>query len=150
MMDYEVCLRLKDLGMKLEDVDDIPKYDVDAYDVDIKQCDFVVDFLRKKDLSEKEICNLLKENPYMISVEKGRCLVIDDILNGLGFLKKDKKILINSNNYIYTASPTEMDSIIKYMKSIGYNKEEIRNKFLDDTDLITDTLEDAKIKILRK
>ena len=149
-MDYEVCLRLKDLGMKLEDVDDIPKYDVDAYDVDIKQCDFVVDFLRKKDLSEKEICNLLKENPYMISVEKGRCLVIDDILNGLGFSKKDKKILINSNNYIYTASPTEIDSIIKYMKSIGYNKEEIRNKFLDDTDLITDTLEDAKIKILRK
>ena len=149
-MEYEVCLSLKDIGMNKKDMEDIAEYNEDAYFIDVKQCDFVIDFLKQKGLLDEEICNLLIDNPYMISVEKGRALIIDDLLNGLGLIKKDKKELIIKNSHIYTANPVEVKDIINYMKNSGYNKEDIRRKFLDDEELITASLDEVKIKVLRK
>ena len=149
-MEYEVCLSLKDIGMNKKDMEDIAEYNEDAYFIDVKQCDFVIDFLKQKGLLDEEICNLLIDNPYMISVEKGRALIIDDLLNGLGLIKKDKKELIIKNSHIYTANPVEVKDIINYMKNSCYNKEDIRRKFLDDEELITASLDEVKIKVLRK
>ena len=104
-----------------------------------------IDFLINKGLNKKEIMNIFRKDPYMITVKNNRLESLDKIyLEDLKLNTNLLKKLIIDNPDTYIASPIELNKIINYLKEHNYNIETIRNFLITNPQLISISPEEFK------
>lgn len=104
-----------------------------------------ISFLEGLGLNKEDIINILRINPFMITVGNNRITALNKIYyEVLGFNNEDIKSLILKNADLYTASPIELEKIINYLKDKKCNIDMIKKFIMDNPKVVNAYLDEFK------
>ena len=96
-------------------------------------------------LNKEDIINILRINPFMITVGNDRITALNKIYyEVLGFTSGDIKSLILKNADLYTASPIEIEKNINYLKDKKCNIDMIKKFIMDNPKVVNAYLDEFK------
>ena len=126
---------LKEYGFNKEDIYSFQNENDKLYFVDITLVTTNIKFLEDKGLSNKEVINVIKNNPYLLTIGSNKKNILDNIYNNLFNKEELKNLIINYPN-TYIINPLELEKIITYLSNNGYIKENIKELFLSNPNII--------------
>lgn len=104
-----------------------------------------ISFLEGLGLNKEDIINILRINPFMITVGNNRITALNKIYyEVLGFTSDDIKSLILKNADLYTASPIELEKNINYLKDKKCNIDMIKKFIMDNPKVVNAYLDEFK------
>ena len=104
-----------------------------------------ISFLEGIKLNKEDIINILRINPFMITVGNDRIVALNKIYyEVLGFNDNDIKNLILKNADLYIASPIELEKNIIYLKDKKCNIDMIKKFIMDNPKVVNAYLDEFK------
>ena len=136
-MREEVYDYLREYGLSKEELTSFEKENENMFFTNLVEVNKNIDFLINKGLAKKEIINVFKNNPFMITVKNNRLEALDKIyIDDLKFDINSLKTLIINNPETYTTSPIELEKNINYLKEHNCTMEVIRNFIINNNQVI--------------
>ena len=116
-MPEEVYNHLIEYGFSNEELDNFEEENEKMFFTSIDIVKNNISFLEGIGLNKENIINILRINPFMITVGNNRITALNKIYyEVLGLNNDDIKSLILKNADLYTASPIELEKNINYLK----------------------------------
>ena len=104
-----------------------------------------ISFLEGIKLNKEDIINILRINPFMITVGNDRIVALNKIYyEVLGFNDNDIKNLILKNADLYIASPIELEKNINFLKDKKCNIDMIKKFIMDNPKVVNAYLDEFK------
>lgn len=144
-MDEEVYNYLKEYGFSDEELDSFQEENDKMFFTDLEEVKKNTSFLEGKKLTKDEIINLLKINPFMITVKDNRLKALEQIYyNVLKVNDEELKQLLIDNSDAFIASPIELQKNIDYMSENKCSHESIKKFILSNPKVINMYLDEFK------
>ena len=139
----EVYNYLREFGFSKEEVNFFEDSNEKMFFTSIDEIKKNISFFSNKNLSKEEVIQVLKKNPFMLTVKDNRLNTLDKIyLEELKFESNSLKELIVNNPETYTLSPIELQKIINYIKENNCDIESIRGFILKNPKIISMQLDE--------
>ena len=139
----EVYDYLREYGFSKEEVNSFQDENEEMFFTNLEEIEKNINFLINKELSKEEILEVIKKDPYILTVKNNRLDYLEKIYKEiLGLTKEEIHKLIINNADAYIISPIELEKIISYLKDNNYNKEKIKELILNNPATINLTLEE--------
>lgn len=144
-MPEEVYNYLTEYGFSNEELDNFEEENDKMFFVSIDIVKNNISFLEGLGLNKEDIINILRINPFMITVGNNRITALNKIYyEVLGFTSDDIKSLILKNADLYTASPIELEKNINYLKDKKCNIDMIKKFIMDNPKVVNAYLDEFK------
>lgn len=144
----EIYDYLRDYGLNKEEINNIQEENEEMFFTNIQEVEKNINFLTNKLLTKEEILEVIKKDPYMLTVKNNRLDYLEKIYNDiLGLTKEEIHHLLMNNPDTYIISPIELESIINYLKDNNYSIEKIKKLILNNPTIINLELNEFKEKI---
>ena len=144
-MPEEVYNYLTEYGFSNEELDNFQEENDNMFFTSIDIVKNNISFLEGLGLNKEDIINILRINPFMITVGNNRITALNKIYyEVLGFTSDDIKILILKNADLYTASPIELEKNINYLKDKKCNIDMIKKFIMDNPKVVNAYLDEFK------
>lgn len=144
-MPEEVYNHLTEYGFSNEELDNFQEENEKMFFASIDVVKNNISFLEGLGLNKEDIINILRINPFMITVGNNRINALNKIYyEVLGFTSDDIKSLILKNADLYTASPIELEKNINYLKDKKCNIDMIKNFIMDNPKVVNAYLDEFK------
>ena len=114
---------LREYGFDKEDIYSFSKENDRLYFVDITLLTTNIKFFEDKGLSCIEVINVIKDNPYLLTIGSKKKEMLDNIYNNI-FNKDELKNLIIKYSDCYIVNPLVLEEKINYIKSNGLDIKE--------------------------
>lgn len=139
----EVYDYLREYGFSKEEVNSFQDENEEMFFTNLEEIEKNINFLINKELTKEEIVEVIKKDPYMLTVKNNRLDYLDRVYNDILKLNKEEihKLIIN-NPDAYIISPIELEKIINYLKDKNYTIEKIKELILNNPSIISLTLEE--------
>ena len=136
-MPEEVYNYLTEYGFSNEELDNFQEENDKMFFVSTDIVKNNISFLEGLGLNKEDIINILRINPFMITVGNDRIIALNKIYyEVLGFTDNDIKSLILNNPDLYIASPIELDKNINYLKDKKCNINMIKKFIMDNPKVV--------------
>ena len=144
-MPEEVYNYLKEYGFSNEELDNFEEENDKMFFASIDIVKNNISFLEGLGLNKEDIINILRINPFMITVGNNRITALNKIYyEVLGFTSDDIKSLILKNADLYTASPIELEKNINYLKDKKCNIDIIKKFIMNNPKVVNAYLDEFK------
>ena len=144
-MPEEVYNYLTEYGFSNEELDNFQEENDKMFFVSTDIVKNNISFLEGLGLNKENIINILRINPFMITVGNNRITALNKIYyEVLGFNSDDIKSLILKNADLYTASPIELEKNINYLKDKKCNIDMIKKFIMDNPKVVNAYLDEFK------
>lgn len=144
-MPEEVYNHLIEYGFSNEELDNFQEENEKMFFTSIDIVKNNISFLEGLGLNKEDIINILRINPFMITVGNNRITSLNKIYyEVLGFNNDDIKSLILKNADLYTASPIELEKNINYLKDKKCNIDMIKKFIMDNPKVVNAYLDEFK------
>ena len=144
-MPEEVYNYLTEYGLSNEELDNFQEENEKMFLASIDVVKNNISFLEGIKLNKEDIINILRINPFMITVGNNRITALNKIYyEVLGFTSADIKSLILKNADLYTASPIELEKNINYLKDKKCNLDMIKKFIMDNPKIVNAYLDEFK------
>ena len=144
-MPEEVYNYLIEYGFSNEELDNFQEENEKMFFASIDIVKNNISFLEGLGLNKEDIINILRINPFMITVGNNRITALNKIYyEVLGFNNDDIKSLILKNADLYTASPIEIEKNINYLKDKKCNIDMIKKFIMDNPKVVNAYLDEFK------
>ena len=144
-MSEEVYNHLIEYGFSNEELDNFEEENEKMFFAGIDIVKNNISFLEGLRLNKEDIINILRINPFMITVGNNRINALNKIYyEVLGFTSDDIKSLILKNADLYTASPIELEKNINYLKDKKCNIDMIKKFIMDNPKVVNAYLDEFK------
>ena len=144
-MKDEVYNYLTEYGFSNEELDNFQEENDKIFFASIDVVKNNISFLEGLGLNKEDIINILRINPFMITVGNNRITALNKIYyEVLGFNNDDIKSLILKNADLYTASPIELEKNINYLKDKKCNIDMIKKFIMDNPKVVNAYLDEFK------
>ena len=144
-MPEEVYNYLIEYGFSNEELDNFEEENEKMFFTSIDIVKNNISFLEGLGLNKEDIINILRINPFMITVGNKRITALNKIYyEVLGFTSDDIKSLILENADLYTASPIELEKIINYLKDKKCSIDMIKKFIMDNPKVVNAYLDEFK------
>ena len=144
-MPEEVYNYLTEYGFSNEELDNFEEENDKMFFVSTDIVKNNISFLEGLGLNKEDIINILRINPFMITVGNNRITALNKIYyEVLGFTIDDIKSLILKNADLYTASPIELEKNINYLKDKKCNIDMIKKFIMDNPKVVNAYLDEFK------
>ena len=144
-MPEEVYNYLTEYGFSNEELDNFEEENDKMFFVSTDIVKNNISFLEGLGLNKEDIINILRINPFMITVGNNRITALNKIYyEVLGFTDNDIKSLILKNADLYTASPIELEKNINYLKDKKCNIDMIKKFIMDNPKVVNAYLDEFK------
>ena len=141
----EVYNYLIEYGFSNEELDNFQEENEKMFFTSIDIIKNNISFLEGIKLNKEDIINILRINPFMITVGNDRIVALNKIYyEVLGFNNDDIKSLILKNADLYTASPIELEKNINYLKDKKCNIDMIKKFIMDNPKVVNAYLDEFK------
>ena len=114
---------LREYGFDKKDIYSFQDENDKLYFVDITLVTTNIKFFEDKGLSCIEVINVIKDNPYLLTIGSKKKEILDNIYNNI-FDKEELKDLIIKYPDSYIENPLKLDEKINYIKSNGLDIKE--------------------------
>jgi len=125
---------LKEYGFNKEDIYSFQNINDKLYFVDITLIINNIKFFENKGLSNTEIINIIKDNPYLLTIGTKKKEMLDNIYNSI-FNKEELKTLIIKYPDTYIENPLELEERINYIKNNRLNIKEYIIMYLQENSI---------------
>ena len=144
-MPEEVYNYLTEYGFSNEELDNFQEENEKIFFSSIDVVKYNISFLEGLGLNKDNIINILRINPFMITVGNNRITALNKIYyEVLGFNNDDIKNLILKNADLYIASPIELEKNINYLKDKKCNIDMIKKFIMDNPKVVNAYLDEFK------
>ena len=144
-MPEEVYNHLIEYGFSNEELDNFEEENEKMFFTSIDIVKNNISFLEGIGLNKENIINILRINPFMITVGNNRITALNKIYyEVLGLNNDDIKSLILKNADLYTASPIELEKNINYLKDKKCSIDMIKKFILDNPKVVNAYLDEFK------
>ena len=144
-MSEEVYNHLIEYGFSNEELDNFKEENEKMFFTSIDIVKNNISFLEGIKLNKEDIINILRINPFMITVGNDRIIALNKIYyEVLGFTDNDIKSLILNNPDLYIASPIELEKNINYLKDKKCNIDMIKKFIMDNPKVVNAYLDEFK------
>lgn len=144
-MPEEVYNYLTEYGFSNEELDNFQEENEKMFFTSIDIIKNNISFLEGIKLNKEDIINILRINPFMITVGNNRITALNKIYyEVLGLNNDDIKSLILKNADLYTASPIELEKNINYLKDKKCSIDMIKKFILDNPKVVNAYLDEFK------
>ena len=144
-MPEEVYNYLTEYGFSNEELDNFQEENEKMFFTSIDIVKNNISFLEGIKLNKEDIINILRINPFMITVGNDRIVALNKIYyEVLGFTDNDIKSLILNNPDLYIASPIELEKNINYLKDKKCNIDMIKKFIMDNPKVVNAYLDEFK------
>lgn len=144
-MPEEVYNYLIEYGFSNEELDNFQEENEKIFFTSIDIVKNNISFLEGIKLNKEDIINILRINPFMITVGNDRIVALNKIYyEVLGFTDNDIKSLILNNPDLYIASPIELEKNINYLKDKKCNIDMIKKFIMDNPKVVNAYLDEFK------
>ena len=144
-MPEEVYNYLIEYGFSNEELDNFEEENEKMFFTSIDIVKNNISFLEGIGLNKENIINILRINPFMITVGNNRITALNKIYyEVLGFTSDDIKSVILKNADLYTASPIELEKNINYLKDKKCNIDMIKKFIMDNPKVVNAYLDEFK------
>ena len=144
-MPEEVYNYLTEYGFSNEELDNFEEENDKMFFVSTDIVKNNISFLEGLGLNKENIINILRINPFMITVGNNRITALNKIYyEVLGLNNDDIKSLILKNADLYTASPIELEKNIYYLKDKKCNIDMIKKFIMDNPKVVNAYLDEFK------
>ena len=144
-MPEEVYNYLTEYGFSNEELDNFEEENDKMFFVSTDIVKNNISFLEGIKLKKEDIINILRINPFMITVGNNRITALNKIYyEVLGLNNDDIKSLILKNADLYTASPIELEKNINYLKDKKCSIDMIKKFILDNPKVVNAYLDEFK------
>ena len=144
-MPEEVYNHLIEYGFSNEELDNFEEENEKMFFTSIDIVKNNISFLEGIGLNKENIINILRINPFMITVGNNRITALNKIYyEVLGLNNDDIKSLILKNADLYTASPIELEKNINYLKDKKCNIDMIKKFIMDNPKVVNAYLDEFK------
>ena len=144
-MPEEVYNYLTEYGFSNEELDNFQEENEKMFFTSIDIVKNNISFLEGLGLNKEDIINILRINPFMITVGNNRITALNKIYyEVLGFNNDDIKNLILKNADLYIASPIELEKNINYLKDKKCNIDMIKKFIMDNPKVVNAYLDEFK------
>ena len=144
-MPEEVYNYLTEYGFSNEELDNFEEENDKMFFASIDIVKNNISFLEGLGLNKENIINILRINPFMITVGNNRITALNKIYyEVLGFNNDDIKSLILKNADLYIASPIELEKNINYLKDKKCNIDMIKKFIMDNPKIVNAYLDEFK------
>ena len=144
-MPEEVYNYLTEYGFSNEELDNFQEENEKMFFTSIDIVKNNISFLEGLGLNKEDIINILRINPFMITVGNNRITALNKIYyEVLGLNNDDIKSLILKNADLYTASPIELEKNINYLKDKKCSIDMIKKFILDNPKVVNAYLDEFK------
>ena len=144
-MPEEVYNYLIEYGFSNEELDNFQEENEKMFFTSIDIIKNNISFLEGIKLNKEDIINILRINPFMITVGNNRITALNKIYyEVLGLNNDDIKSLILKNADLYTASPIELEKNINYLKDKKCSIDMIKKFILDNPKVVNAYLDEFK------
>ena len=144
-MPEEVYNYLTEYGFTSADLNNFEEENDKMFFVSIDIVKNNISFLEGLGLNKENIINILRINPFMITVGNNRITALNKIYyEVLGFTSDDIKSLILKNADLYTASPIELEKNINFLKDKKCSIDMIKKFIIDNPKVINAYLDEFK------
>ncbi|MBE6140899.1 MAG: hypothetical protein E7172_05145 [Firmicutes bacterium] len=139
----EVYDYLREYGFSKEEVNSFQDENEEMFFTNLEEIEKNINFLINKELSKEETLEVIRKDPYMLTVKNNRLDYLEKIYNDILKLNNVEihKLMIN-NPDAYIISPIELEKIISYLKDNNYNIDKIKELILNNPETINLTLEE--------
>lgn len=139
----EVYDYLRECGFSKDEVNSFQDENEEMFFTNLEEIEKNINFLINKELSKEETLEVIRKDPYMLTVKNNRLDYLEKIYKEiLGLTKEEIHKLIINNPDAYIISPIELEKIISYLKDNNYNIEKIKELILNNPTIINLTLEE--------
>ncbi len=144
-MPEEVYNYLTEYGFSNEELDNFQEENEKMFFTSIDVVKNNISFLEGLGLNKEDIINVLRINPFMITVGNNRITALNKIYyEVLGFNNWDIKSLILKNADLYVASPIELEKNINYLKDKKCNIDMIKKFIMNNPKVVNAYLDEFK------
>lgn len=144
-MPEEVYNYLTEYGFSNEELDNFQEENEKMFFTSIDIVKNNISFLEGIKLNKEDIINILRINPFMITVGNDRIVALNKIYyEVLGFNDNDIKNLIFNNPDLYIASPIELEKNINFLKDKKCNIDMIKKFIMDNPKVVNAYLDEFK------
>ena len=144
-MPEEVYNYLTEYGFSNKELDNFQEENDKMFFVSTDIVKNNISFLEGLGLNKEDIINILRINPFMITVGNNRITALNKIYyEVLGLNNDDIKSLILKNADLYTASPIELEKNINYLKDKKCNIDMIKKFIMDNPKVVNAYLDEFK------
>lgn len=144
-MKEEIYDYLRKYGFSKEELKEFENKNEKMYFTSMKEVQKNISFLISKGLSKEETINVIRVNPYMLTVKDNRLNALENIYKEVLELSSTSiKDLLILNPNMFTESPIELQKIIDNLKEKNYETKLINNIIINDPKLLDLTLEEFK------
>lgn len=144
-MSEEVYNYLTEYGFSNEELDNFEEENDKMFFASIDIVKNNISFLEGLGLNKENIINILRINPFMITVGNNRITALNKIYyEVLGFNNDDIKSLILKNADLYIASPIELEKNINYLKDKKCNIDMIKKFIMNNPKVVNAYLDEFK------
>ena len=144
-MPEEVYNYLTEYGFSNEELDNFQEENDKMFFVSTDIVKNNISFLEGLGLNKENIINILRINPFMITVGNNRITALNKIYyEVLGFNNDDIKSLILKNADLYIASPIELEKNINYLKDKKCNIDMIKKFIMNNPKVVNAYLDEFK------
>lgn len=131
---------LKEYGFNKEDIYSFQEVNDKLYSVDITLITTNIKFFEDKGLSCKEVIDIIKDNPYLLTIGTKKKVMLDNIYNNI-FTKDELKNLIIKYPDTYIVNPIDLDEVINYLNN---KKLTIKEIIINNNNLLSKTIYNIK------
>ena len=136
-MEEEVYQYLRNYGFTKEEVNNFESHNTKLYEVQYLDVLYNFDFLEKCGLNKNEIIALIKNNIYMITVNKKKLDYLEKIYKEtLNFNQDEIKELLLRYNDLYIVNPIKLEKLIEFYKNKNYSIEDIKKLIMINPNIL--------------
>jgi len=139
-MKEDVFEYLIDYGFNKQELEDFLKVNDKLFFANIDNIKNNINFFKDKELTQEEIINIIKKECFLLTISSKKKELLDNIYNNI-FNKDELKQLIIIYPSSYVVNPLELEEIINYINTKGYN---LKNSIIKNPDILSYDIEYLK------
>ena len=136
-MEEEVYQYLRNYGFTKEELKDFEKHNIKLYEVEFLAVQYNFNFLEKHGLNKQGILDLIRNNIYMITVNKKKLDYLEKIYKEiLNFNEDEIKELLLKYNDLYIVNPIKVEELINFYRNKNYSIEDIKRLIMINPNIL--------------
>lgn len=136
-MEEEVYQYLRNYGFTKEELKDFEKHNIKLYEVEFLTVQYNFNFLEKHGLNKQGILDLIRNNIYMITVNKKKLDYLEKIYKEiLNFNEDEIKELLLKYNDLYIVNPIKVEELINFYRNKNYSIEDIKRLIMINPNIL--------------
>ena len=144
-MDEKIFEFLNDYGFLAEELLAFNSINEKLFFASLKNITDNIAFLEAKGLSRKEIINIIRKNPFMLTVSTKKKELLDELYKGIFSDEEIKEIIVKYPD-MYIVSLLELKDVIEYLERRNLNPREV---IINNLNVLSFDLEDIKNEVTK-